>query len=107
MLDGALEATAFSSTKHRKDLDGDRMLVLALVKDLEIVGEAAANVSRETQLRHTDIPWSDIIGMRHRLTHAYFDIDLDVVWQTIKGDLPPLIRALRNSLEGDANGVDR
>lgn len=98
MLDAALEADSFAHGRNRSDLDTDRMLVLALLKDLEIVSEAASRVSLEAQAQHADIPWADVIAMRHRLVHAYFDIDLDIVWQTLRGDLPPLIAALRKAL---------
>ena len=66
------------------------MLVLSLVKELEIIGEAAGKVSAEIQTQYGSIPWQDISGMRNRLIHAYFDIDLDVVWSTVTKDLPLL-----------------
>jgi uncharacterized protein with HEPN domain len=71
------------------------MLVLALVKDIEIIGEAASKVSQECQNEHPQIPWHAIIGMRNHLIHAYFNIDLDQVWSTIQGDLHPLIAQLK------------
>jgi uncharacterized protein with HEPN domain len=67
------------------------MLVLSLVKDVEIIGEAAANVSKDCRERFSHIPWKSIINMRNRLIHAYFDINLDIVWQTVTKDLPSLI----------------
>jgi uncharacterized protein with HEPN domain len=70
------------------------MLVLSLVKDIEIVGEAAGKVSQETKNMGEKIPWQDIIDMRNHLIHAYFDVDLDIVWDTILKDLPPLVEAL-------------
>lgn len=65
--------------------------MLALVKAIEIVGEAAYQITNETQDTLPDIPWADIIGMRHRLVHAYFDINLSVLWRTVQDDLPALI----------------
>jgi uncharacterized protein with HEPN domain len=94
MLDAAREALLFSSGKSRADLNSDRMLVLSLVKDIEIVGEAAGKVSQETKNMSEKIPWQDIIDMRNHLIHAYFDVDLDIVWDTILKDLPPLVEAL-------------
>ena len=91
MLDGAREAISFAQSKKRSDLDEDRMLVLALVKAIEIIGEAAYQITNESQEKMPTIPWADIIGMRHRLVHAYFDINLDILWQTVKEDLPELI----------------
>ena len=94
MLDAAREALSFSSGKSRDDLNSDRMLVLSIVKDIEIIGEAAGKVSQETKGMSKTIPWQDIIDMRNHLIHAYFDVDLDIVWDTIMSDLPPLVEAL-------------
>jgi uncharacterized protein with HEPN domain len=94
MLDAAREAIGFARGRIRANLDSDRMLVLALVKDIEIIGEAAFQISTVTRDQLPEIPWDDIIGMRHRLVHAYFDINLDILWQTAQDDLPPLIAVL-------------
>ena len=91
ILDSAKEAVSFAQNKTRRSLDKNRMLVLSLVKDVEIIGEAATNVSKECREKHPQIPWRSLIGMRNRLIHAYFDINLDVVWQTVTEDLPSLI----------------
>ena len=103
MRDASREAVRFTKGKRRVDLNDDRMLVFALVKAIEIVGEAANQVSDATRSDLPDIPWADIVGMRHRLIHAYFDINLDILWQTVQHDLPPLITALDDALtERDA-----
>jgi uncharacterized protein with HEPN domain len=98
MLDTANEALTFVQGKARADLDNDRMLVLSLVRELEIIGEAASNVSRETRSLSSGIPWQDIAGMRNRLIHAYFDVDLDIVWSTVTKDLPVLKAELEKIL---------
>ncbi|MYD36205.1 MAG: DUF86 domain-containing protein [Dehalococcoidia bacterium] len=104
MLDAAREAVAFAQGRIRADLRIDRQLALALVKDIEIVGEAAGAVTDSTRVELTDIPWQEIIAMRNRLIHAYFDVNLDLVWQTIQQDLPSLIASLEQALRrfGDA-----
>jgi uncharacterized protein with HEPN domain len=84
------EALEFVRRKRRSDLDTDRMLVLSLIKDLEIIGEADGKVSADLRNQYGSIPWQDISGMRNRLIHVYFDIDLDVVWTTVTKDLPTL-----------------
>lgn len=99
MLDAAREAMTFAQARNRSDLDSNRMLVLSLVKDIEIIGEAAYQVTETTRDQLQDIPWDDIIGMRHRLVHAYFDINLDILWQTIQEDLPGLIETLEHLLQ--------
>ncbi len=96
MLDAARDAIAFSTNKTRHDLDTDRMLVLSLVKSIEIIGEAASKVSKESREQFPEIPWAVIVAMRNRLIHAYYDVDLDRVWDTVTSDLPPLIRSLEN-----------
>ena len=100
MLDAAREATSFAQGRVRADLENDRKLTLALVKSIEIIGEAASGISREFQDRRPTIPWPSIIAMRNRLIHAYFDVDLDRVWDTVVDDLPPLIAELERIAGG-------
>ena len=99
MLDAAREAIAFVQGETRAVLEEDRKLVLALVKDVEIIGEAAYQTSKATRKQLPQIPWDDIIGMRHRLVHAYFAINLDILWHTVQNDLPPLITELEKIFE--------
>ena len=94
MLDAAREARSFIRNQPRSTLESNRVLVLALVRLVEVVGEAAAQMSKECQDVHPEIPWAQIIAMRNRLIHAYFDVDLDRVWDTVVDDLPPLIAKL-------------
>jgi uncharacterized protein with HEPN domain len=105
MLDAAREAIAFAHGKTRTALDSDRMLTLSLVKSIEIIGEAAARVSQGCQERYAEIPWANIIAMRNRLIHAYFDIDLDRVWDTVLTDLPPLIAELEKIVPAEGPEV--
>ena len=101
MLDAAREAVAFARGRRRGDLDNDRQLVLALVKDVEIVGEAATQITKPTRQHLPEIPWERIVGMRNRLVHAYFDMNLDIVWKTIRGDLPVLISLLESAIPSE------
>jgi len=77
MLDAARAALSFTSGRTRDDLSADLMLQFALVRALEIVGEAAARISEPTRTGHPEIPWTAIIGMRNRLVQGYFDVDLE------------------------------
>lgn len=98
MLDYSREAIALLQSKTRSDLCTDRVLQLALVRLIEIVGEAAGRVSHETQSQHPEIPWPQMISMRNRLIHGYDFVDIDILWQTIHEDLPPLVSELKNIL---------
>jgi len=94
MLDHAREALAMARGRSRSDLDTNRMLTLALVKLLEILGEAANRVRSEDQARYLQIPWQQLIGLRNRLVHGYDQVDLDILWQILVSDLPPLVEEL-------------
>jgi uncharacterized protein with HEPN domain len=95
MIEAAESAVQFIAGRQRRDLDEDRMLLFALVRAIEIMGEAASRISAETRGIHTGIPWQAIIGMRNRLIHAYFDINTEIVWQTVTQEIPALLPQLR------------
>lgn len=96
ILDAAREAVAFSQGRSQKDLYSDRMLNLSLVRLMEIIGEAARGISPTCRAAHPEVAWQKMAGMRDRLVHGYFDINLDVVWETVTQDLPPLLSQLEN-----------
>jgi uncharacterized protein with HEPN domain len=101
MLDHAREAYALIQNKSREDLDADRLLNLALVRLLEIIGEAASRVSPEERAHYPGIPWPQIVGMRNRLIHGYDLVDFEILWRTVVEDLPPLIVALESILSAN------
>lgn len=94
LRDAAQKAIAFSTNKTRASLDDDELLRLALTKLVEIVGEAAKQVSELTRRENPTVPWVAAARMRDRLIHHYFDIDLDVLWATVQHDLPDLLAAV-------------
>lgn len=103
----AIEAVAtFIQGRSRSDLSADRMLVFALVRAVEIVGEAASKVSSEGRAELPAVPWSSIIGMRNRLIHAYFDVDLDILWNTVTEALPPLGQQIGAALDDASRSTD-
>lgn len=94
MLDHSHEVLDLTKDKRRTDLDSDRVLELALVRLLEIIGEAAGRVSAERRKMLPDIPWSQIISMRNRLIHGYDSVDMDILWEIISSDIPSLVEIL-------------
>jgi len=100
MLDAAREATDMVRDRSRADLDSDRSLAYSLVWLLTVVGEAASKVPAPMRAAHPEVPWALVAATRHRLVHAYFDINRDVVWETATKDLPPLIAQLQAILDG-------
>ena len=101
MLEHAREAVAMTEGKERADLRRERMLELSLIRLIEVVGEAAARVTPEGQAKYPSIPWSQVVSMRNRLIHGYDQVDLNILWDTIEDDLPPLIAELEKILESE------
>jgi len=92
--EAALEARDLMQGATRSELDTDRKLSLAVVRLLEIIGEAANGISLSYQQSHPELPWTGMISMRNRLIHGYFDVNLDIVWKTVQEDLPYLLESL-------------
>jgi uncharacterized protein with HEPN domain len=99
MLDASRAAIEHLTGKKREDLDTNRTILSAIVRELEIVGEAANSIPATFKKKHPEIPWKQMVAMRNRLIHAYFDVDHDIVWVTAKDYLPPLIQQLERLLE--------
>ncbi len=104
ILAHAREAAELVQGKTREDIKRTRVLELALVRLVEIVGEAASRVSQKTRKNHPQIPWVDIVGMRNRIVHGYDRVDLDVLWDTVTDDFPPLIAELEKILSPESAG---
>ncbi|MDD3519009.1 MAG: DUF86 domain-containing protein [Chromatiales bacterium] len=98
MLEAAQTAIQFAQARSRSALDEDRMLLFALVRAIEVLGEAANKVSPETREEYPAIPWRAATAMRNRLVHGYFDIDKDIVWKTVTAELPGLTQTLTTIL---------
>jgi uncharacterized protein with HEPN domain len=95
MIEAVEDVLRFMVGHSRTDLDQDKMLRFAVVRAIEIIGEAASKVTPETRARHAEIPWPAIIGMRNRLVHAYFDIDTDILWVALTQEIPHLLSQLK------------
>jgi uncharacterized protein with HEPN domain len=93
-VEGLDEAAFFASRLHQN----------AVIRSVEVVGEAAGKVSAATQVAHPEIPWRDITGMRHRLIHGYGDVRLDLVWTVVRDHLDPLIAQLVRLIPEDREG---
>ena len=99
MIDAAETLAAFVAGRNSQDLNSDRMLLFAVVRAIEILGEAASRLSAEAQTTIPGVPWTSVIGMRNRLIHGYFDVDTEIVWKTATVEVPALLQALRGASE--------
>jgi len=95
MIEAAETTQKFIAGRQRGDLDSDQMLLFALIRAVEVIGEAASKISLETRSSVPTVPWSIIISMRNRLIHAYFDVDPDILWVTVSEEIPQLMPLLK------------
>ena len=105
MLIHAREAVDLLGEASADELKSNRVVQLALMKLVEVVGEAANRISPVTQQRHPEIPWPLIIGMRNRIVHEYDYVNLNILWSTITNELPPLINQLK-AITATAEPID-
>ena len=98
MLDSTKAILSFAKGKRRASLDKDRLLLSGVLRELGIIGEAANKVSQKTKKRFSDLPWKELVGMRNRLIHAYFDVDHDTIWKTIREYLPSFQKQLEQAI---------
>ncbi len=99
ILEEAEEACSYAEGLSYEAFVQDGKTVRAIIRSIEVIGEAAANLSDHFREEHTHIPWHKIIGMRNRLIHVYFDIDYRVILQTVKENLPSLIQQIQAILK--------
>ncbi len=102
----AREAHQIASAYSLDRLERDRVLELALTKLVENVGEAARQLSDESRAKAADIPWRDIVAMRHRLVHDYGNVSLEILWEVVTVDCAALVQALEPLLLTDEPAVD-
>lgn len=77
----------------------NRLLQDGVIRQLEVMGEAARNISEDLRIEHPQIPWRQMIGLRNRMIHAYFNIDLQIIWEIVKGDIPDLKQKMKQLLD--------
>jgi uncharacterized protein with HEPN domain len=98
MLNAAQDIAAFSKGETRISVEHDRKLAAALLWSIGVIGEAASKVSRDFQDANPQIAWAQIVGMRNRLVHGYFEIDFNILWDTVNVSIPPLVAQLEEVL---------
>lgn len=92
----------YTDGMNYEEFVGNERTVDAVLRNFEVLGEAAKNVPERTRREHSDVPWSEMAGMRDKLIHGYATIDRRIVWQTIEDELPelkPRMEGLRDDLE--------
>lgn len=96
MIESAQSAQEFLADKTYQDLQNDQKLAFAVVRALEILGEAASQITQELREKYHEVEWRNITSMRNKLIHAYFDINYKIVWAAVKEDIPHLLQQLKD-----------
>lgn len=87
MLEASARIATYIGDTGRTEFDADQMLQDAIIRQLQVIGEATRSLSPDLKQNHPELPWSHIIGMRNRIIHEYFRVDLEIVWEVVQNDL--------------------
>jgi uncharacterized protein with HEPN domain len=100
ILDSIEKIEKYINNLSYKEFSKNLMVIDAVVRNLEIIGEATKNLSKEVKSLHSKIPWKEMAGMRNKVIHEYFGVNLKIIWKTIKERLPELKRNILKILKG-------
>lgn len=99
IIDSINDIEAFIENMSFEDFAKDRKTINAVIRSLEVIGEATKNIPKSIRDKYPSIPWRKMAGIRDKMTHEYFGVDIKILWKTIKKDIPPLKPLIQNVLE--------
>jgi uncharacterized protein with HEPN domain len=100
MLESITRIEKYTEKVDRKEFADNQMIIDAVVRNIEIIGEASKNVPGEIQEKFSEIPWKKLNGIRNRIVHAYFGVDTSIIWFIIENELSMLKKSITRALEG-------
>ena len=99
ILDAIEKIERYVKNLSLEDFTKNELVIDAVIRNFEIIGEASKNIPDDLKLSYPDIPWKEMTGMRNKMIHEYFGVDLDIVWKTVKTRLPQLAAVLKDIYE--------
>ncbi len=99
IIDAFLQIEHYTESVSHEEFLHNRLLQDGVIRQLEVMGEAARNLSENLRNEHPQLPWRQMIGLRNRMIHAYFNVDLQIIWEIIKGDIPDLKQKMKQILD--------
>jgi len=99
ILDSINDIENFIRGMNFEEFKRDKKTIYAVVRSIEVIGEATKKIPRALKDKHRVVPWKKMAGMRDRLIHEYFGIDVEILWKTVREDIPPLKQSIQNILE--------
>jgi len=101
IIDSIKDIESFTENMTFEDFARDRKTINAVIRSFEVIGEAAKKIPKSIRDKHPSIPWKKMVGMRDKMIHEYFGVDIEIIWKTIKEDIPslkPLIQEVLKSV---------
>ena len=98
ILDAVNDIESFVGDMSCQDFKKDKKTLNAVVRSIEIIGEASKNIPGALKAKHKELPWKQMTGMRDKLIHAYFGVDVETLWKAVKENIPPLRQLVRKML---------
>jgi uncharacterized protein with HEPN domain len=100
ILDSINDIESFILGMGFEEFKGDRKTINAVVRSIEVIGEASKRIPRSLKAKYKGVPWREMAGMRDKLIHEYFGVDVEILWKTAKDDIPPLKQVIQNMMKG-------
>ena len=99
IMDALVQIEHYMDNVSHEEFFSSRLLQDGVIRQLEVMGEAARNLSEDLRNEHPEIPWRQMVGLRNRMIHAYFNVDLQIIWEIVQGDIPDLLQKMKQILD--------